>query len=278
MDPSTLFRVAPTFPIDDRRIRERRRSKIAYSPVTLGSVAAATGLGILSGAGVVGYVALYALTLLGLRWFWRRKLPELDAESFCELIAESNAEQDQEMNRIIRELDTRHRPQYAVCLARFLLLKQKIEAELHRGPHRSPHAVEIEQRVDGVCAEVCREITQVIEREGRRGDVLTSRNEESLDRLATLQRQSHASILHAYTTLYQTHAELLNLDGLTRSAGVQPPPVPQSEKRLDQLVGELEDEAAFIARTRERIRESLEGSGEGGGEGTGGQAPQALSE
>ena len=40
-----------------------------------------------------------------------------------------------------------------------------------------------------------------------------------------------------------------------------PPPVPRTERRLDQLVDELKDEAAFLARTRERIRDSLEGSG-----------------
>jgi len=264
MDPSTLFRVAPTFPIDDDRIQMRRRAKIAYSPWTLGSVAAATLLGIVAHAGVPGFIALYALAAIGLRWFWGRRRSDLDAASLRELISESNAEQDREMSRIIRELDGKHFPQYAVCLARFLLLKQKIEKELHKGPGGSLHAAEIEKRLDGVCAEVCREITQVIERERGRGEVLTSRSDDALERLETAQRQSHASILHAYTTLYQTHAELLNLEMVTRPREVGPPPVPSSEKRLNQLVEELEDEAVFIARTRERIRESLEGSGESG--------------
>lgn len=264
MNPSTLFRVAPTFPIDDRRVRERRRAKIAVSPLTIGSVVGATALGFAAGSGVVGFVALYALTALGLRWFWSRRLADIDADSLREMIAESNAEQDLEMNRIIRELDQRHRPQYAVCLARFLLLKQKIETELHCGSRRSPHAPEIEARVDGICAEVCSEITQVLEREGQRADVLTSLDESPLERLATAQRQSHASILHAYTTLYQTHAELLDLESLMRPVEVPPPPVSGAEKRLDQLVNELKDEAEFIARTRERIRGSLEGIGDSG--------------
>lgn len=264
MDPSTLFRVAPTFPIDDDRIRMRRRAKIACSPWTLGGVAVATLLGIVAQAGVPGFIALYALAAFGLRWYWGKRRPGLDADSLREVIAESNVEQDREMSRIIRELDGQHFPQYAVCLARFLLLKQKIEKELHKGPCGSLHAEEIEKRVDGVCAEVCREITQVIERERGRGEVLTSRSDVSLERLEAAQRQSHASILHAYTTLYQTHAELINLESVTLPREVGPPPVPASEKRLNQLVGELEEEAAFIARTRERIRSSLEGKREEG--------------
>ena len=124
-----------------------------------------------------------------------------------------------------------------------------------------------------MCAEVCREITQVIERERERGEVLTSRSDASLDRLETAQRQSHASILHAYTTLYQTHAELLNLDSVTRPEAAGPPPIPAAEKRLNQLVEELEDEAVFIARTRERIRESLEGKGK---EGVGAPTPMVA--
>ena len=75
MDPSTLFRVAPTFPIDDDRIQVRRRTKIVYSPWTLGSVAAATLLGIVAHAGVPGFIALYALAAIGLRWFWEGDAP-----------------------------------------------------------------------------------------------------------------------------------------------------------------------------------------------------------
>ena len=111
--------------------------------------------------------------------------------------------------------------------------------------------------MDGVCSEVCREITQVIERERGRGEVLTSRSDDALDRLETAQRQSHASILHAYTTLYQAFGELMDLKEVTKA-------VPKekteehvaTERRLTDVVRELKDEAETIARTNRRLRET----------------------
>ncbi len=257
MDTSTLFSIAPTFPLDDARIRSRSRAKMIQSPFTWGSLIA-TGLsGFALGAGFTGFVALYALAAFGLRKFWEKRRPAVDAASLRELIGESNAAQDEELLRIIGQLESCGLPQYSLCVGRFLFLKRKVEGALHQGAHLAGFAPEIEKGVDGICAEVCREITSLRERESALGEVLTSRNQEALDRLETARRESHAAILHAYTSLYQTHAELVGFDSVRLQATSLPGAIDPS-KCLSQIVGNLRDEADLVARAHARIRASLE--------------------
>lgn len=260
MDTSTLFSVAPTFPVDDERIRIRRWERIAKSPLTIGAILAAGGLGFAMGAGLIGFVAIYALTAMGLRKYWEKQVPALDAASLRDLIHESNRAQDEELKRIICHLNSSGQSQYALCLGRFLVLKQKIESEVHRGRHLSSFATEIEKGVDGICAEVCREITRLREREEEVGEVLTSRDPSRLDRLDAARRESQAAILHAYTSLYQTHAGILGL-GLTAKMGDPGASVkePAPGEKLNQILGDLRDEADLIVRTHARIQESLTG-------------------
>lgn len=267
MDTSTLFSVAPTFPLDDDRLRERSRSKILRSPVSWGGLVAATIAGSVLGAGPMGFLLLYGGTLWGLREFWKRKRPSLDAASMRELIAESNANQDRELLRIIQRLETGGLPQYAMCLGRFLSLKRRIEGTLHQERHLSPFAPEIEKGVDGLCSEVCREITSLRERERGLGEVLTSRDRETLDRFEAARRDSHAAILHAYTSLYQVHAELLGLDAV-KSGGPLPEEAGQgaAAKPIDRIVGKLREEADLLARAHARIRDTVDGGSGGAGE------------
>jgi len=256
MDTSTLFSVAPTFPVDDERIRAKRLERIAKSPVTLGVIVSAGAMGFALGAGFTGFVAIYALVAIGLRKYWEKQRSALDAASLRDLIHESNEAQDEELKRIIGHLAASGQPQYALCLGRFLVLKQKIEAEIYRGSHLSTFAREIEKGVDGICAEVCREITRLREREEDIGEVLTSRDPARLDQLDAARRESQAAILHAYTSLYQTHSGILGLGSATT---VAPTAAKESEpgRKLNEILGDLRDEADLIARTHARIQQSL---------------------
>lgn len=261
MDPSTLFSVAPTFPMDDARIRDRSREVILRSPATWLPLLAAGTAGILLDGGLTGFVLLVGATVGLVRRYWKKRQSALDAASLNQLIGESNAAQDQELKRIINSLEERGLPQYALCLGRFLLLKQKIESSLHCGPHLAVFAQEVEKGVDGICAEVCREITGIRARETQLGDVLTSRDPERLELLESTRRESHAAILHAYTALYQVHAEILGLAShpaavTAPSHGIEPP-----GSRLQEILGGLRDEADMIARTHARIRQTMEESG-----------------
>lgn len=258
MDPSTLFSVAPTFPVDDARLRELRWKRILSSPVTIGAVVLAGALGFGLGAGLMGFMALYAGAALGMRSYWEKNRSKLDAACLKELIEESNEAQDNELRRIIGELNVRSLPQYAVCLSRFLILKQKIERELHGGPHLSAFAMQIEKAVDGICKEVCLEITRLKDREQDLGEVLTSREPARLEALEAARRQSQAAILHAYTSLYQTHAGLIGLDATAGTRAKMPVAKEAAPgERLNQILGDLKDEADLIVRTRARIQESL---------------------
>jgi hypothetical protein len=256
MDTSTLFAVSPTFPIDDARIRERTREAILRSPLTWGPLAAAGAAGMLMDAGVAGFVILFGVAAVLVAKYWEKRRAAVDAASLRELIGESNAAQDQELKRIIAHLSWKGLPQYALSLGRFLLLKQKIEKDVHRGSHLAVFAQEVEKGVDGICAEVCREITRIREREEQLGEILTSRDPARLERLESARRESHAAILHAYTSLYQVHAEILGLGAdpiSTKSSSAEELP----GQRLQEILGGLRDEADMIARTHARIQRTM---------------------
>lgn len=256
MDTSTLFSVAPTFPLDADRIRSRSLNYIVRSPVTWVSLLA-TGLLCLSlGAGPTGFVVLHVLVLLGLGAYWEKRQVRIAELSKQELIRESNLAQDHELLRIIRGLHDSGHVQYASCLHRFLQLKQKVETDLYSALHLSGFAPDVEKGVDGICAEVCREITRLREQEKSLGEVLTSRDPARLERLENARRDAHAAILNAYTSLYQTHVELLGLGEVER---VNQPEEKDAEpgKKLQQILGDLRDEADMIARTHARIQGSL---------------------
>jgi len=260
MDPSTLFSVAPTFPMDDARIRDRSRETMLRSPATWMPLLAAGAAGFALDAGVAGFVLLLDATTALVTRYWKKRRASVDAASLRELIGESNAAQDQELKRIIGSLESKGLPQYALCLGRFLFLKQKIEKDLHRGKHLAVFAQEVEKGVDGICAEVCREITGIRTREGQLGEILTSRDPALLERLESARRESHAAILHAYTSLYQVHAEIVGLgaDPTAQKSKEDAPEVPG--QRLQEILGGLRDEADMIARTHAQIRRSLEES------------------
>ncbi len=258
MDPSTLFSVAPTFPMDDARIRDRSRETMLRSPLTWLPLLVAGAAGFALDAGVAGFVILLGATAALVTRYWKKRRASVDAASLRELIGESNAAQDQELKRIIGSLESKGLPQYALCLGRFLFLKQTIEKDVHRGRHLAVFAQEIEKGVDGICAEVCREITGIRTREERLGEILTSNDPARLERLESARRESHAAILHAYTSLYQVHAEIAGLgsDPTGRKAPEDAKEVPG--QRLQEILGGLRDEADMIARTHARIRRSME--------------------
>jgi hypothetical protein len=77
--------------------------------------------------------------------------------------------------------------------------------------------------------------------------------------LDAARRESQAAILHAYPSLYQTHAGILGLGSASKTGSASRDLEPG--KKLNQILGDLRDEADLIARTHARIQESLaEGS------------------
>ncbi len=257
MDTSTLFSVAPTFPIDDARIRERSRDTILRSAMTWGPLLAAGVTGLMLEAGVAGFIILFGVAGAIVAKYWDTRRAAVDALSLRELIGESNAAQDEELKRIIGRLQISGLPQYALCLGRFLFLKRKIEKDVHGSAHLAVFAQEVEKGVDGICAEVCRELTRIREREEQLGEILTSRDPQRLDRLESARRESHAAILHAYTSLYQVHAEILGLgpDFMAPESTEAKDELPG--RRLQEILGGLRDEADMIARTHARIQRSM---------------------
>ncbi|WP_035615534.1 hypothetical protein [Haloferula sp. BvORR071] len=208
-------------------------------------------------AGVFGFGLLLIVAVFALGKYWRKQAAKVDAASLRDLINESNAVQDAELRRIIGHLEAKGLPQYALCLGRFLLLKQRIEKDIYRAQHLSLFAQEVEKGVDGICSEVCREITRIRDREEQLGEILTSRDPAKLERLESARRESHAAMLHAYTSIYQVHAEILGLGPDASFQAQAATAEDQPGKRLQEILSGLSDEADLIARTHARIQKTI---------------------
>ncbi len=257
MNRSTLFSLAPTFPLDDVEIKRLGRDKILSSPITWSAVVGSVILGAFISPWAIA--TFLGVSVFGLNKYWKNKKPEITAESIMKLISDSNSKQDEEMLRIIRVLDRSGYHQYAISLSRFLSLKQKIEKSLHSIAYLKPYAEEIENLVDGICIEVCKEITAAKESTKGLGDILTSRDESQLDRFAENRREIHASILHAYTSLYHTYSGLNRVGKSAQQNSSSQQKIRKSEhmKHMKQMIEDLRDEADFLSRLSTRIDESL---------------------
>ena len=77
MDTSTLFSVAPTFPIDDTRIRERSRETILRSPLTWVPFATAGVIGLVMEAGFAGFTILFGVAVAIVVKCWDTRRAEL---------------------------------------------------------------------------------------------------------------------------------------------------------------------------------------------------------
>jgi len=249
----------PTFPLDEAEINRRSFYRKVEHPVSWGIPLLCLAGGIALQNGLWPVILLLTGGLFGVNWFWRQRTREVTAEVIEGMIAESNRAQDQKLSGIIRSYRARGLHHYATALGKFLLLKQHIEERLHAGRTGeaiSPTVEQVEKLVDNVCGAVCREIHKAASLDGELGEVLTSRDKT---RLKTLQRNRDEvleSIMHAYETLYEALAAILDLEAAREATA--PDLEASTRKHLDppdltDVLEKLQEENRLARRVRERL-------------------------
>ena len=248
----TRFRLKPTFPLDENRVRRRKLKLVFSSPVTGLTYLGALIVGGLFKTGGAGFGGLLAAATGGLFAYWQTKNEELESKAIAELIQESNLAQDNELLRITDVLRREGHHPYANSLGRFVLLKQRIESQLHADGQVTRKEREIEVLVDSICAGVCDELTELVTLDRQLAGVLTSGDQAELESLTQRQRDCHHRVMHAYATMSQTADQIHDM--LRPSA--QPATKRDEESKiLERLIEELREENEIAGRVQERMRD-----------------------
>ncbi|MCB1233587.1 MAG: hypothetical protein KDM91_00785 [Verrucomicrobiae bacterium] len=247
----------PTFPLDEAAIERRVFQRKAKHPATGTLLLLALLAPLVLKGGLIAFVLSMTLGIGGAFWFWQKRGAGLLAKVIEEMIAESNREQDRQLGQIVRSYRVRGFHHYAAALGKFLLLKQHIEERLHAGGGPvTPTREQVEKLVDGICAAVCREIHKAALLDGELAEVLTSRDRSRLAELQGKRTEVLEAVMHAYETLYDSLAAILDLE----IAHELQAPALSEEKRalldepsLNDVVARLREENRLAQRVRERL-------------------------
>ena len=205
----------PTFPLDEAEINRRSFWRKVEHPVSWGTLLLCLAGGIALQSGLWPVVLLLTGGIFGVQWFWKHRSREVLAKVIEGMIAESNRAQDQKLSGIVNSYRARGLYHYATALGKFLLLKQHIEKRLHAGRTGeaiTPTVEQVEKLVDNVCGAVCREFHKAASLDRELGEVLTSRDKTRLETLQKNRDEVLEAIMHAYETLYEALAAILDLE------------------------------------------------------------------
>ncbi len=248
-----VIELIPTFPLDADRIRKLKRQRIWNSPRLLTSWMAAGICRTIQGLGWVSQTSgLHRLTEQVLAR-WRDLEDDLTLAVLRGLIDESNRSQDAAIQTLIDGLRRAGHAEYAIGLSRFLLLKQHVEGQLHRDGRVTERKEEVEQLVDSLFREVCREFQQLTHWHRQLAAVLTSRDPQALADLTRRTGDGHRRVMQAYATLYETSEQL----GVLVSPGADRYEASQEAAELDRLIEHLREENVIARTVDERLRTEL---------------------
>lgn len=243
--PVIPIQLRPTFPLDEAKIRRLKREMIWRSPGLLAKRAIANVLH------AIAPTTDFSKDLVA---SWQERDAELTARVVHEMIAESNKSQDEEIRKLVYNLNGVGKWQYAISLGKFLLLKQHIETSLHKNNKLTDRKQEIEKLVDSLCQETCQEIFEIATESDQLANVLTSGDQTRLDEFSARVSTGHSRMMHAYATLSST-AERLEI--LMEPGTERPDATQRKQSELDRLIQVLREENEVSQAVDQRIRDEL---------------------
>ena len=243
--PVIPIQFKPTFPLDEVRIRKMKRQAIWKSAKMLTVRAVANFTKKVFPDSDLARDAGDA---------WNEMEEELTARVVRQLVNESNVSQDEEIRKLMRNLNGVGKWQYAISLGKILLLKQRIESDLHRSSKLTERKKEVEILVDSMCNEVCQEIFDIAHLNDQLSEILTSGDQNRLDELTDRVSTGHSRIMRAYATLSGTSEKLTDV----LQPGTERPGVTQRKKsELDRLIEVLREENEVSQAVEQRMRDEL---------------------
>jgi hypothetical protein len=238
--------IRPTYPLDEKEIVRLKRAAIMRSPRLIALYLA----GLFAGSPTRENARKSWISHLA--DLWRDADEELSLQAVWELVHNSNQEQDQRISQMIHSLNVAGKRQYGISLGKFLLLKQRIEQELHIDPSPNPRKAKVETVVDSICQEVCHEIFRLSKLDDQLANVLTSSNVNDLSKHQDSLHHMHERIMKAYTLLSETAEQL----AIYLTPGQKQPAARESDM-FDQLLETLRREQHLAQTVDQRLRDEL---------------------
>ena len=234
-----------TFPIDPRRIRNRKVELFIRSPINWGTVLAAIIVPLLLGTGGWGVMVALAAAAYALRQYWRVRGQELESAVLLNLIDEINREQDEALRESMMHLRGAGRHNYAVTLGRFLILKRTIDQRLKESGRIDEQRQKVENLVDELCFGVCDHIRDIIAIEERTASILVSNDANELLETNETRKKLLNQIVEAFGAVNDT---CRNLDLMLEPVN--------NGYSLEQAIESLSSENAILQRVHQRLAES----------------------
>lgn len=249
------FALKPTFPLDGNRIRLRTKFAVLCHPVTWGTGALCLSLAVLGGSALAS-VPLLAAGLTGVLAYWSNNLAEVKARVVRGLIAESNTKQDKQLAKVVEQFRTRGFAHYAMALGQFLLLKQRIEREVHAGGTPTPQGEHIDSLVDQIASAACRQFYHLSRIDEKISRAITSTDTEALRTLEAEHADVLLRIQQSYLTIYESLEALLRVrDATTRASGPAPetPRCCTSDSDFERVIKDLQEETERARNVHDRL-------------------------
>ena len=242
--------ITPTCPLNARVLRHRTLSRmLAVSFLALAGVCVISALLYQTGwagrfvysAGsfVVGSFAVLGNVIACGPTFRRLAMRRM--------IAESNAEQDQQLLQIAEEIQT---PSYRDCLLSFLRLKQNIENAMHRDGELSDSVERFEVLVDEIIDSICWELKSLDALKGVLTPTMMKGESTELEKLTEEQSERYDRVMRAFTSLQSTSRQFFALE---EEIVVRSHQSIDRAERLEAAIQELDS----VNRIAERIENEL---------------------
>lgn len=251
------FQLEPTFPLDARAIQARVRVAKMTDPLSWGIAAGTLLLGVAGGS--LGFAVMVPLGMAALWHHWKKIHKRVEASVIDGMISESNRNQDARLNERIRSLRNDGHYPYASALGRFLLLKQRVEDNLHKDQQLTLSDRKMDNAVDEITELACNHFDRLIEIDEKVADALTSQNRDAISNLEQERTRILLQIQQAYGSVYRSLNTLISSENhLTRLVPAQNAPAPRpTREAMARAIRNLEDEAKLIQDAHRQVEEDL---------------------
>ena len=236
--------IPPTFPVSQEKLREEKLKAITRSPLTW-AVFGMAATSLLLAPNLVGLLVAAGFAAGG-AVYWACRLPKLEESMVGEIIEDTNEEQNESLERGIRQLKKWDHDDYAAELSRFLEVKKRIEQTIHGHAPRTSFDENVETLVDTLCNEVSRDLFKMADIRYTLKKRRKRLSDAAKQDMKNNQQELGDRVKLAHQALTQAEEQLLQVTGRTiPDEGANPV--------LDRTIERLQEEAALAKRVRDRI-------------------------
>lgn len=264
----------PTFPLDKSRIDERVRELVRQDPAlkNLTALSAVSALG--AGGfiamvsqepvaalvvGVLAFIATQAVGLTRMRAQSEATATRKEAEAIRSLIRESNREQQSKLIQAQDDLFEKEQHGYAAALGKFIILKDRVESNLHKDPVMTESDQKTDNLVDRICALVCEHLYDIAELDRQIPRALTSKDSD-IEELISLRSRLLVQVERAWLTMNMCVQARTDLNRAADSrTDIHEDTEAAQMRGMEMALKELEDENLAMQRAISRTRMDLSG-------------------